>query len=277
MKVLGLHDVFNFKSISMEFLGLRNMKNLIFAFFAISVMFSSCAINKDFILRTDEDFKFATAPVDSLGGAFRLAPNAFISFDLYTNEGAVVLESATSDGQRIPLTRMNQNFYAIEQDGYCELPVIGRQYIAGMTIEECQNFLEEKFSVQFIKPFALVRVINRRCLVYNGKRSEGIVVPLENPNVTLIEALSLIGGLAESANAEKVRVIRNVDGKAEVFKFDLSKIENLSQAYFVIQHGDIIHVEPMPRLALEVQKNVLPYVQLVSSIAIIVGVLTRII
>jgi protein involved in polysaccharide export with SLBB domain len=114
-------------------------------------------------------------------------------------------------------------------------------------------------------------------LVYNGQRGQGTVVALTNPNVTLLEALSIAGGLGEDANAAKVRVYRIVNGQQQLYSFDLSKIEGLRNAHFIIQSGDIIHVEPMPQIAREVQQDILPFVQLVSSLAIIVGVFTTII
>jgi polysaccharide export outer membrane protein len=244
---------------------------------ACSILFSACSVNKDFIFRAHEDFVFNSQLPDSSNSDFKITANSILQFELYTNEGALVLEFTTSDVQRTTINAAQVNLYLVQSDGFCEFPVIGKINVSGLSIPECQSKLEEAYSGQFIKPYAIVKVVNRRALVYSGQRSEGSVVPLINPNVTLLEALSIAGGLGQDANASKVRVYRIVNGQQQMYSFDLSKIEGLHNAYFIIQNGDIIHVEPVPQIAREVQQDILPFVQIVSSLVIILGVFTRVI
>lgn len=242
------------------------------------MFFSSCTINRDFIFRADEDYVFDSPASDTTNAAdFKITPNNLLQFDLYTNEGALVLEFTTSDVQRTSINTMQTNTYLVQSDGYCEFPVIGRVKVDGLSIPECQDFLEQQYSGQFIKPYAIVKVINRRAMVYSGERAMGQVVALINPNVTLIEALSLAGGLGPNANAKKVRVYRLVNGEQKTYNFDLSKIEGLQYAHFIIQNGDIIHVEPMPQIAREIQQDILPVIQVFSGLAIVFGVFARVI
>lgn len=251
---------------------------IVLAMTVITVFFSSCTINRDFIFRSDEDFVFDNPQQDTANTAdFRITPNNLLQFDLYTNEGALVLEFTTSDVQRTNVVALQNTTYLVESDGFCEFPVIGRVQVGGYTIPECQRFLEQQYSALFIKPYAIIKVVNRRALVYSGERAEGIVVPLTNPNVTLIEALTLAGGLGANANAKRVRVYRIINGEQKKYSFDLTKIESLQYAHFVIQNGDIIHVEPMPQIAREVQQDILPIIQVFSSLAIVLGVFTRVI
>jgi polysaccharide export outer membrane protein len=247
------------------------------AWLACSILFSACSVNRDFIFRAHEDFVFNSQLPDSSNTDFKITANSILQFDLYTNEGALVLEFTTSDVQRTTINAVQANFYQVQSDGFCEFPVIGKIDVSGLSIPECQEKLEKAYSGQFIKPYAIVKVVNRRALVYSGQRGQGSVVPLINPNVTLLEALSIAGGLGQDANASKVRVYRIVNGQQQMYSFDLSKIEGLHNAYFIIQNGDIIHVEPVPQIAREVQQDILPFVQIVSSLAIIVGVFTRVI
>lgn len=243
---------------------------------ACAMFFSSCSINRDFIFRVDEDFVFDSPAQDTTSATdFKITANNLLQFDLYTNEGALVLEFTTSDVQRTSINAMQTNTYLVQADGYCEFPVIGRVKVDGLTIPECQTFLEQQYSGQFIRPYAIVKVINRRALVYAGERAQGQVVALTNPNVTLLEAISLAGGLGENANSRKVRIYRIVNGQQKIYNFDLSKIEGLQYAHFIIQNGDIIHVEPMPQIAREIQQDILPIIQVFSGIAIVYGVFVR--
>ena len=250
---------------------------VLLAWLASSILFSACTVNRDFIFRADEDFMFNSQLPDSSNTDFKITPNSILQFDLYTNEGALVLEFTTSDVQRTTINAVQTNFYLVQSDGFCEFPVVGKIDVSGLSIPECQTKLEQAYSGQFIKPYAIIKVVNRRALVYSGQRAEGFVVPLINPNVTLLEALSIAGGLGQDANASKVRVYRIINGQQQMYSFDLSKIEGLHNAHFIIQAGDIIHVEPMPQVLREVQQDILPFVQIISSLAIIVGVFTTII
>jgi polysaccharide biosynthesis/export protein len=254
----------------------NHFKSVCFLLVLWTLAMSSCSINKDFIFRADEDMVFDPLPKDSSSADFKITANNMLEFDLYTNEGALVLEFTTSDVQRTTINSVQGNLYQVHSDGFCEFPVIGKVYVAGLSIPECQQLLEDKYSGQFIKPYALIRVVNRRIMVYTGERAAGMVVPLSNSNVSLMEAISLAGGLGENANAKKVRVYRLVNGQQMKYSFDFSKIEGLNNAHFLVQNGDIIHVEPVTRLAREIQKDILPIVQIFSGLAIVYSVFTRI-
>jgi polysaccharide biosynthesis/export protein len=250
------------------------LHQFVFIFLAAWLM-SSCNINRDFILKTDEDYVYNTLPQDSAFKSVILVPNMILTFDLFTNDGALVLEYTTSDIERAQVNAVVKSQYVVQEDGFCEFPLIGMQQIAGLSLLDCEKKLEEAYSSQFVEPYVKINVLNRRVLVFRGQRGEGQAVGLTDVNASLIEVLSLAGGLAESADARKVRIFRMVDGKQEVYKIDLSKIEGMQQARIVMLHGDIVHVEPVPRIPREIQKDVLPVVQVISSLAIIYGVIGR--
>ena len=61
------------------------------------LLLASCNINKQFMFRTPEDFAFDIPAIDSTSSDYRIRGNELISFDLYTADGAKVLEPTTSD------------------------------------------------------------------------------------------------------------------------------------------------------------------------------------
>lgn len=242
---------------------------------AFAMLFSSCSINRDFILRSDEDYVFNALPQDTSSKGLVMTANMIITYDLYTNDGALVLEYTTSDIERAQVNTVQKVQYFVESDGFCEFPLIGRHKIAGMSLQECQTYLEDQYRSQFVNPFVQITVLNRRVLVFNGNRAEGTVVGLTNDKSSLIEVLAMAGGLGNNADARKIRVFRKVNGVQEIYKVDLSTIEGIKNAHFVIENGDIVHVEPVPQIAREVQQDLLPAIQIISSLAIIYGVFAR--
>ncbi len=254
----------------------HSMKLTVWLAAAFALLISSCSINKNLMFKTDDDFAFDTLNLDSSRYEYLISPDDILAIEIYTNEGSMILEFTTSAINRpVNLSRPDIT-YVVDKTGYVELPGIGRQNVAGMTIREAQKFLEEAYVFQFNKPFCIIRVINRRVLVFSGSGSEGLVVPLLNPNVSVIEALALSGGIRERGNASKVKLIRSQnEGKDEVYIMDLSTIEGIQYASMPVQAGDIIYVEPTPQVPTEILKDAQPFFQLITGLGVIYAIITR--
>jgi polysaccharide export outer membrane protein len=224
-----------------------------------AMLISSCKLNKEFMFKEPEGFVYNTPNFDSTNLAYRIGPNDFINMDIYTNEGALIIQYTTTAAENVrQLVSLNLT-YSVDVDGFVELPTIGRVKLSGMSISEAQTFLEEKYAFQFKNPFCMLRVINKRVLVFNGDGGTGRVIPLVNQNVSLVEALAEAGGLADRANASRIKLFRKVNEKQEVYQIDLSTIEGIKYGSFAVQSGDIIYVEPVPRRANELLKEAQPF------------------
>jgi polysaccharide export outer membrane protein len=241
----------------------------------VIMMMSSCKINKDFMFKTPEDFVFNTPNFDSTNLAYRIGPNDFITMDIYTNEGALIIQYTTSAAEFTRQLASPNLTYMVDVDGTVELPTLGRVKLAGMSISEAQAFLEDKYSFQFKDPYCMVRVINKRVLVFNGTGGGGQVIPLINQNVSLLEALAQAGGLAERANASMVKLFRKVNGKQEVYHIDLSTIEGIKYSSFAVQSGDVIYVDAVPRRPSEIVKEAQPFLTAMTTFFVIYRFFTR--
>lgn len=247
----------------------------IFGIFLVILLASSCTVNKDFMFKTDADFAYDAINRDTSNGEFVLAPNDLFSFEIYTNQGKVILE-AYSATERIflPGARSSTQF-RVDPDGTVEMPVLGKVQASGLTVQEFQDYLEQRYSEQLVNPYCFVKIVNRRVLVYNGNASIGTVVGLENNNIRLIEALTISGGLGQRANASKIKIIRSLNGKTEVFLVDLSKIEGIQDANMIVENGDIIYVQSTPNIASEALRDINPIVSLTTSIVLLITIFGR--
>lgn len=241
----------------------------------MAIGFTSCTINKNLMFKTDREYEFDKPNYDSTNSEYRIAPNDFITVDVFTNAGSLLLETTTTSAERARLVVTSDFVYQVDTRGEVTLPVIGLQNLTGMTIVEAQLFLEKEYTVQYNNPFIVIRIINRRIMVFQGAGGEGVVVPLINPNISVIEAIVLAGGLAERGNASKIKIIRRVGEKQEVYRLDLSVIEGMKYADMPVQSGDIIYVEPTPDVAAEVLRDMQPVFQLITSVALIYLLITR--
>jgi polysaccharide export outer membrane protein len=118
----------------------------------------------------------------------------------------------------------------------------------------------------------MVRVTNRRVLVFPGTGGAGRVVNLDNENTTLVEALALAGGITNTGKAWKVKLIRGDLRNPKVMLIDLSTIEGVKNSNMLLQANDIIYVEPIPRFSQEILAQIAPIVSIITSLALIYNI-----
>jgi polysaccharide export outer membrane protein len=249
-------------------------KRTLFILSFVAAVLSSCSINKNIMFQTDTEYEFKKPDLDSTNKEYKLAPFDYITISLFTGDGAMILEYTTSGIERQPNYGGFDLYYILNKDGEVDLPVLGKTKLAGLSIPDAQKYLESKF-INYNDPFCLVRVLNRRVMVFTGEGSVGTVVPLANQNISVLEAIALAGGIRERGNASKVKLIRGKNGANEVYRLNLSTIEGVESAKMIVQAGDIIYVEPVPQITNEFVKDIAPLVSLVSSTLILFLVVTN--
>ena len=71
-------------------------------FLVLTGLISSCTINKNVMFRTDQDYVFDT-PSDTTDLEYVISPNDVMTFRLFTNDGAKLLEFTTGSSEQQPL------------------------------------------------------------------------------------------------------------------------------------------------------------------------------
>lgn len=287
MQKNGKALLINFKSVLIlkiiTFVGYRNhfMKKLnYFIFIALAIAtFSSCTYMKPSImLKTPKSYNYSQLK-DSIDKAYKISPNDILSFRLFSNDGFKLVDITSMEinniGASSALNAGASIDYPVDINGFVKLPVLGRTYLSGQTINEAQIFLEQKYSEYYIKPFVLLTVNNRRVIVFPGSDGNARVIPLQNDNTTLLEGLALAGGIFEDGKAWKVKLIRNSVPKPEVYLMDLSTIDGLSKANTTLQAGDIIYVEPRIRVSREILNEITPVLSLITSILLTYALISQ--
>jgi polysaccharide biosynthesis/export protein len=238
--------------------------------FLAGLFFSGCTINRDIMFKTGDGYNFAL--LDDIGSSeYRIAPNDLITFQLFSNEGERLnqMTAGSTDGKGLQnqnmMNQRSQISYLVRQDGILELPEVGDMRLEGLTIEESEGLLEEAYSSFYNRPYVVVRVTNKRVLMFPGESGRAMVITLENMNTSLLEVMALAGGIGSRANASKVKLIRRTEEGNKIYQMDLSTVDGLSDAQLVVQANDIIYVEPLPQLARELGESLAPLTALLST------------
>ncbi|NWG87699.1 MAG: polysaccharide biosynthesis/export family protein [Hydrogenophilaceae bacterium] len=130
-------------------------------------------------------------------------------------------------------------------DGSITFPLAGRVEVAGLTTTEAEAKISARIEQYLTDPVVTVVItgINgSRVYVLGNVVKPGPVI-LDVP-MTLLQALSLAGGLGKFADNDAIKILRSTQGGREILKVrysDLIKAKDLSTDY-PLQAGDTILV-----------------------------------
>lgn len=235
---------------------------------AMSAMMTSCSVNSNIMFKAPKgEVNYDSIPMVP-NEAYKISKDDKITFTLATNGGAVIVDLMSGVGELRSNNRGNYEFL-VRSNGEVELPIIGVVDVDGLTIAQCEDTLESKYSM-YQDPFVQVKVTNQRVIVFPGNGSDAKVIPLSNSNTTLMEAIALAGGITDRGKAKTIKLMRRENGERVVYGIDLSTIDGLRYADMVVQANDYIYVEPTADLARETLRDVSPIVSLISSTIFII-------
>ncbi|MCD6661769.1 MAG: polysaccharide biosynthesis/export family protein [Comamonas sp.] len=132
-------------------------------------------------------------------------------------------------------------------DGSITLPLVGRIVVAGLDTDTVEKQIVERLKPFMPDPIVTVAVAaaEGNVVYVVGKVVKPGVVPLITDSTTVLQALSLVGGLDRFADGNAVRVLRELGGGKravmDVRYNDLIKGDKL-QTNVVLQAGDTILV-----------------------------------
>ncbi len=276
----------------------------IFCFIILSSLFSCAGYQNNILFRTGEDFdnNAFDAVKAKAEQNYRLAPFDYITIQVFTNDGEIMIDPSgdfgeeIKDGGGVVLQNTNQfetdisgiptgnsggaggaggflRRYLIQETGETMLPMIGKTLLSGLTLYQADSLLAKKFSEFYKEPYTVTRYINKRVMVMGAMGNK--VITLTNENMTLLEVLTLAGNFDNNTRANKIRLIRNANTGNPVMKnIDLSTWQGLKNAELILQPNDVVYVEPRRRVGSEFLADFAQVASVIgSSVTLILTVL----
>ena len=134
--------------------------------------------------------------------------------------------------------------YEVSDDGMVRFPMIGAVEVRGKTGAQIAQKIEQELAAGWLKqPQVTVRVTERqnREVSVLGQVKEAGSYPYK-PGLTLMQAISLAGGMNPLASPRKVKLIRETDKGRQTFEIDVTKILDSRGQDFALEPGDIVFV-----------------------------------
>jgi len=137
--------------------------------------------------------------------------------------------------------------YTVDEKGYINFPQLGALNVAGKTVLEIQDEMQERIQAYIENTSVFVKLVDRTITVIGEVNSPGIQVIYKN-QLTIFEALATAGDLNDWGNRRDVKLFRNSDDGTEVVSIDLTDPELLSSEYYYIYPNDVVYVEHRTRV-----------------------------
>lgn len=235
-------------------------------YFLLFIVLASCASYKQNIMfkATDtakpEVYKREASLAEK---NYVIQKNDLLTINVFTNKGERIIDpnpELSNPNLAANNVQAPQFNYLVELNGIVKFPVIGEIKVEGLTLRQAEEVTQKEYSKYFKESFTLINFVNKRVTVLGAPG--GLVLPLTNQNITVIEVLAMARGLSKDAKADQIKLIRG----EHVYQLDFSTIEGYRQSNLLVEPGDIIYVEPIRRPFAEGLQDNFVVVSLVVSL-----------
>jgi len=217
-----------------------------------------------------------------------IRPNDYLEIHVYTNKGERLVDpnqemakqlSAAGSAVGGETTSDEEPKYLVENNGEVRLPLLGFLKVEGYTLHKLDSVLHVKYSEFYEEAFVMSKVVNRRVFILGnagGKAEvEGKVIPLQNESMSVIEVITLAGGLDYMAKANRIRLLRGDLKNPNVYLIDLSTIEGVRKSQLTVQPNDIIYIERQRRALSQVLTELTPLIMVVNTVLLLIITINR--
>jgi polysaccharide export outer membrane protein len=144
--------------------------------------------------------------------------------------------------------------YILNNQGEIFLPKIGKLKVAGMTSIELKDKLTTEWS-RYIKEIVVdVQFGGFTVNVLGEVRSPG-VKNFKNEKATIIDAISMSGGLADEGKRDDIMVVREDSGRRTTYRLDIRDAKIYQSPAFQLQQNDMIYVGANNRKYQNIRSN----------------------
>ena len=160
-----------------------------------------------------------------------------------SSNGSTATSGTTGATEGISGSSPTSGGYLVDENGNIDFQGLGLLHIEGLTRASLKSLLDSKLKDTLLtNPYYNIRFLNNRYTML-GEVSKPGIFSIPSDHINLFEALSLAGDLTYFARRDNVLVIREINGKREFARLDLTKPEIISSPYFYLHQNDIIYVE----------------------------------
>ena len=134
--------------------------------------------------------------------------------------------------------------YNIDMEGNILLPVIGEINVAGQTLPEIRNTVQQEVDSVLNHAYVDVKLLGYKFTVMGEARNPGTFVNY-NDYMTVLDAVGRAGGVSDFGHRDRILVVRSNPEGSKTYRLDLKDKNLLSSEAYFMQPNDVIIIEPL--------------------------------
>ena len=131
-------------------------------------------------------------------------------------------------------------------DGTISFPLVGRFTAGGKSVAQLKAEMEKKITRYVPEPdlTIIVQQVNSMVVYVIGKVNRPGHIPL-NRNISVLQALSMAGGLNIFADQQDLRIVRKSETSTMIIPFNYKAVteDNMMEGNIQLQRGDVVVVK----------------------------------
>ena len=246
----------------------KQVYRIVIGFILMIIFFSSCVpIKKQVYFQAAEDtLKTSYQYRDFQDHKLQIANNLYVrvfsiereSFEFfnlgYNSSGNIYYDAA-----------IYLNSYSIDEEGYVDLPFVGRLYVKGLTTEEAKGVIQQQIDKFLNKTTIVVKLVNYGVSVVGEVQKPGKYIIYQD-RINIFEIISMAGDLTTYAKRDDIVLVRKQENNAKIFHINLLEDNVLESEYYYIMPDDIIYVKPVK--GKNFAFSAFPYTLVISTISL---------
>lgn len=139
-------------------------------------------------------------------------------------------------------TNTNNNGYQIDNNGFIQLPLVGRYKASGKTVAQITQELRNLFSRYLKQPDVIVRTLSYQSEAFSvqGNVLRGGQFYLNNQPISVYQALGLAGGITDKGDNTSIQLIRG--GETFILNPLVLEQAGFSLHHLLLQANDTLYV-----------------------------------
>ena len=133
--------------------------------------------------------------------------------------------------------------HSIDVEGNVSLPILGKIYIAGLTVDEAKQKIEQLATTYINDARIELKLVSFKISMVGEFNHPGQYT-IANDRSNIFEAIALAGDVSYNGNRRNVLIVRALSNGTKTIRVDLTKRELLSSQQYFLQPNDILYVEP---------------------------------
>lgn len=135
------------------------------------------------------------------------------------------------------------NSYKVDEEGYVKYSYIDRIKVKGKTLEEAQITIKKAIEEYFKDVNVYVKLVNFSISIIGEVENPGNYT-VDRDQITILQALSMAGGVTPWAKADQVTLVRKSPNGSLVKYIDITDNALLTSEYLFLMPDDVIYITP---------------------------------